>query len=180
MSINKYRRGDGSIVFVMSQDGHFRAYTRDQNGNDRPLTPSVSRNTLDEAESELAEYAAEHKWMAIREPVETRETRLLKCVLTADEIEQRTENLIAAIDRHKAARADGKSAAAQYKSLMETAEADTDRLTNVVRDRTEYRQIQCVTTSDWETLRVITVREDTGEIVEERDMRQDERQMPLC
>ena len=103
------------------------------------------------------------------------EEQFLRCDLSPEELDGKTVELTRAIDEHADAESEKKAVAAQTKSRIEEAAAKVSRLNNIVRNRYEMRPIECAVTYDYDTYRVSKSRKDTGEVLEERDMKEIEK-----
>lgn len=105
--------------------------------------------------------------------------RELTVSLTKDEIADRAKRM-----SHKLAERDIKEQviredAKRQKTVLKDMETEVRRLSNSVRDGAELRTVQCERRCNYSTGRVQDVRLDTGEILSERDMTEDERQKDL-
>jgi len=103
----------------------------------------------------------------------------LKCRLTDEEFVQASEELAKALDRKTALEEALQSIKAQYKSDIQRCDADVFTNTSKVRNKYVYREIICEKIFDYENTKVMIVRKDTGEIVNDRTMFDDEKQMKL-
>jgi hypothetical protein len=115
--------------------------------------------------------------MVAEEPkvhVETDE-QYLRCDLTPEEFSAKADELTRAIDAHVQAEEEKKAAQADLKSRIEKAAAEVCRLNNIVRNRYEMRQVEVNTEYDFDAQQVRVIRTDTGDILEEREMRMGER-----
>lgn len=72
-----------------------------------------------------------------------------------------------------------KSQMQQINSELRQAEARRDKLSGIVGSKTEYRDITVEVKHDYDRGFVIKTRTDTGEVILERRMTDDERQVPL-
>lgn len=59
---------------------------------------------------------------------------------------------------------------AQVKAKRESLTADVSRLAAAVRAKSEHREVQCEELRDWGNGRVLVVRMDTGQTIEDRTM----------
>jgi hypothetical protein len=66
-----------------------------------------------------------------------------------------------------------------FKAQIEAKEAATRVQKNLVRDKYAHRQVRCTMTMNYSTLKVIVARDDTGEIITERAMNEDEKQLKI-
>ena len=103
--------------------------------------------------------------------------RDLRVILTTTEVAERADraaHLIAQRD----SRADMAKAAAKHaKSEIDELEATIRRLSGEVRDKACYQATACARTFDYQAGKVIETRKDTGEVISERAMTPEERQM---
>ena len=109
----------------------------------------------------------------------THETRTLKCQLTDDEIKQATEELTQSLDSLEVLEDDKKKMASDYKAQIEAKEAMIRVLKNRVRDKYEMRPVRCTMTLNYTQQTVSVIREDTQEVVKNRQMNEDEKQMEM-
>ena len=106
-------------------------------------------------------------------------TRTLKVQLTDDEILEFGDQLAQAIDRGTALEEEKKAVADSYKAKITESLASVQRLTNLVRNKYDYKGVDCEEVLDNNTGFSRTTRLDTGEIIEERKLTHDERQGTL-
>lgn len=105
--------------------------------------------------------------------------RNLPCELTSAERDVRFQELRAKrseldeeVDTFKDAKDDHKATVKKLNDRIEELET-------VIDSREEYRVVDCTALLDFDTRRYIVTRNDTGETVEDRDLRDDENQMEL-
>lgn len=103
----------------------------------------------------------------------------LKCELTDKEHTEAAVALAEALDDMTAAESEKKSLVEQFKARIEAANAEAVRLTGLVRNRYEFRDIQCEEVKNFQTGQLTVTREDTSEIVKERELTMEEKQRPL-
>jgi hypothetical protein len=106
-------------------------------------------------------------------------TRSLKCVLTADELAEKAREIDTNFGEMAEVEAELDSLARKVKSAKSRLEALTDdnrEIARTRRDGYEYRDVDCEERRDDASLEMHTVRLDTGEILESRALRSDERQ----
>ena len=72
-----------------------------------------------------------------------------------------------------------KEAASQFKANIENIENELQVLAAHVRNKYEYRDVECDVIPDFKSGVVVTVRNDTGEVIDERPMTAEERQLKL-
>lgn len=65
------------------------------------------------------------------------------------------------------------------KDRMDRLEGERDRLAELVSTGSEKREIECIVQADYGTGKAYTIRVDTGEIIDERALKADEKQMGL-
>ena len=104
------------------------------------------------------------------------ESRYIRCDLTEAERSEATKELSRAIDAKDRADQEKAAVAADMKSRIERAIADIGRWNRTVRDGYEMRNVDCQVVYDFTEGVVRTVRTDSGEELESRKMRQEERQ----
>ena len=102
--------------------------------------------------------------------------RYLRCNLSPEEFALKASELTQAIDQLSSLEDEAKAIKADLKSRQDAAAAEVSRLNNIVRNRYEMRYVGCEATLNFDTRKVVAVREDTGEVVEDRDMRLGERE----
>jgi hypothetical protein len=105
--------------------------------------------------------------------------RELTVALTTTEVADRAKRM-----SHKLAERDIKEQVIKeetkrQKTVLKDMETEVRRLSNSVRDGAELRTVQCERRCNYSTGRVQDVRIDTGEVLSERDMTEDERQKDL-
>jgi hypothetical protein len=67
----------------------------------------------------------------------------------------------------------------RMKEDLEALESERGRLAKLVADGVEKRDVECVVQADFVMNRAYTLRMDTGEVIDERDLKPDERQIGL-
>jgi len=109
-------------------------------------------------------------------------TRCLKCILTADELAAKAEEIDATFDRIASVEAD----LARLQDSVKTAKGrldglfdDASRLSRTRRDGYEFRDVECFERRNDEALTIETVRADLGEVIETRPLTKSERQGAL-
>jgi hypothetical protein len=103
------------------------------------------------------------------------EEKYLRCNLTPDEFEEHVGKLTQAIAKLDEAVQEKKVVMADLKSRVERATSDVGMENNIVRNRYEMRHVRCEAMYDYDKMRAVITRADTGEVLEERDMKQGER-----
>ena len=103
----------------------------------------------------------------------------LRCKLTDEELLERGQALVRALEQMQKREADGKAFAANVKSDIEQYKKEGLRLTSHIAEKSEWRKVECDEVHDFEAGTVSVVRLDTGEVVSERRMWDEERQEDL-
>lgn len=105
--------------------------------------------------------------------------RFLKVMLTADE--ERHLGKESALQRQLATRITDEfdGVKADFKSRLERCEAEQNRLSVLLNNGYELRDVECEVISDFKSGQISVVRLDTGEEVEVRPMTEEERQRDL-
>lgn len=109
-------------------------------------------------------------------------TRRLDCRLTDDEIDAKLLELAQAtraLSEENIRLAGFQESLKQQKAVVADVEGERSRLSIVITDRREMRSVECDELLDFSTSRVFTRRDDTGELVGVRNMRDDELQMDI-
>lgn len=103
----------------------------------------------------------------------------LKVALTAAEIADRADRAAQLLADRDAKEADVKAAQKHGKAMIEELDAEIRRLSSEVRNQSDYRSVDCERRYNYATSTVQDVRLDTGEVIAERGMSPNERQMEL-
>ena len=114
-----------------------------------------------------------------QEPPKTKEisvTRYLKCALVNHEKIDRGRDLAHLYGEKQQLEADMKATRSQYQSRIDGVTGKISMLSDTIRDAAEFRDVQCVQVFDWANKEIYVRRPDTDEIVESRQMRQEELQ----
>lgn len=106
-------------------------------------------------------------------------TQTLKVRLTDVEILEYADQMARAIDNLTQLEEEKKAVADSYKAKVTEAEATVQRITNLVRNKYDYRPVDCEQTMDNNTGTAKTIRLDTGELIEDRMLTYNERQGSL-
>jgi len=106
-------------------------------------------------------------------------TKSLKVQLTNDEILSAAESLAKTLDELGSLEDDKKSLVESFKAKITEAEARTTQYKAKVRDKYEWRPVDCEETMDPAAGTVVVKRLDTDEVIEERSMTYEERQGQL-
>lgn len=105
--------------------------------------------------------------------------RDMTCALTREEIEECAQSMSRQLSERDIWEAQIKEQSKRDKSKLKDMETEVRRLSNSIRDKSELRLVDCERQLNWTTGRVTDVRLDTGAIVAERDMTEQERQRDL-
>ena len=103
----------------------------------------------------------------------------LRCALTDEELLARGQALARALEQMQKREADGKAFAANVKSDIEQYKKEGLRLTSHIAEKSEWRPVECNEIHDFAEGTVTMVRLDTGELISERRMWDEERQDEL-
>ena len=115
-----------------------------------------------------------------KEKISTKQqTEFLRCNLTEREIAVAADDLAKFLDDGSALETQLISVKADFKAKLERCEADIKIKQRLVRDKCEYRDIECDVEYNYSTLTVKITRKDTKEIVEDRKMTLGEKQMTM-
>jgi uncharacterized protein (UPF0335 family) len=106
-------------------------------------------------------------------------TKTLKVSLTEAEILEFADQLARAVDNVTRLEEEKKTLVDSYKAKITEAEAATQKLTNLVRNKYDFRPVDCEQTMDNNEGTSKTVRLDTGETIEDRKLTYEERQGKL-
>ncbi len=107
------------------------------------------------------------------------QSEYLKCILTTEEVATAANDLAKLLDDQQALEAGLASVKADFKAKLEKCEADMRVKQRLVRDKYEYRQVDCDVEYNHSMTTVKVTRKDTGETVEDRKMDYSEKQMML-
>lgn len=105
--------------------------------------------------------------------------RSLKVELTGDERRAKGEELARRMEEYDAVEASAKVASKAAKEKLEGIRERSKGLAREVREGAEMRPTDCHEVADYRNNVVHLIRDDTGEMVEERPMRLEERQASL-
>ena len=105
------------------------------------------------------------------------ETRKLKCNLTNEEVLAHANSLAETIDDIAKLDDELKTMKEQMKAKITEKNAVVRVKQLLIRNKYELRDVECEVTMNWTTLKVTVKRLDSGEVVEERDMNYEEKQM---
>jgi hypothetical protein len=100
----------------------------------------------------------------------------LSCKLTTEEFEERAKSLAEAHEDRKGLESNHEMLKRQMKSEAAELEAKIDVLAAVVSRKSEMRQVEVEEQADLVKLKAFRYRMDTGEVINERPLTEDERQ----
>jgi len=103
----------------------------------------------------------------------------LKCMLTNDEKLDLSSSLAEAYTGIQELEEQKKSAMSALKAQIDSKTADATRMARLVHDGYEMRHVECETIYDLSLKLATVLRKDTGEVLKERPMTQDELQEEL-
>ena len=109
----------------------------------------------------------------------TTETRILKCLLTQEEILQAGDDLATALDNLKQLLAEKESVVKTFKAKEAELEANITAKQVLVRNKYDYRPTECTNVLDYETGECHVKRNDTDEEIVCRKLSEDEKQTTL-
>jgi hypothetical protein len=109
----------------------------------------------------------------------TEETHTLPCKLTTEEIADAAEELASAIQELEGVEIEKKAVAKEYNSQVDNIKKRIHRLMTHVKNGVAYRSVKCDLQFHIKKVLAILVREDTGDIIEERPMTEEEKQMQI-
>jgi len=105
--------------------------------------------------------------------------RTLPVRLTDDELLNQARKMAEASEAAEAAEQARKQATTQYKAEEEEARGKEKAARTLMRNGYEYRPVDITVTKDWDQKTVTVSRDDTGEIVEFREMSNSELQLEI-
>jgi hypothetical protein len=109
----------------------------------------------------------------------TKEDQLLPVKLTTDEQIAKGKQLAEAVRTLVNVQAQAKSAASQFKAKIDEQQAKINGLQGVISDGFELRRVACTNVLDYTDVMARTFRADTGEMISERKLSEDEKQSTL-
>lgn len=101
----------------------------------------------------------------------------LKCDLTPKEVADRADRAANLLADRDSKEEEMKAHQKHAKGVIETIDAEVRSLSGEVRSRSTYRQVECERRYDWDAGTYREVRLDTGEVLFERPLNANERQM---
>ena len=105
--------------------------------------------------------------------------RVLAVRLTEDELLEQGRKMAEASEDAEQAEANQKATGAHYKAKAEEARGKARAARTLLRNGYDYRSVKVTLTKDWDTKRVTVSRDDTGEIIDAREMNAKELQIPI-
>lgn len=114
-------------------------------------------------------------------PVRKEKTeRQLMCKLTSPELEKYGHEM--ALQQIEAGTIEGNlgALAKEIKGKIAQCKARVNTIAGILSSGSESRSVECEITFDYKEKKVKTLRKDTGEVIEDRDMRNDETQMQFA
>lgn len=109
----------------------------------------------------------------------TTEVRILKCLLTQEEILQAGDDLATALDNLKQLQAEKESVVKTFKAKEAELEANITVKQVLVRNKYDHRPVDCTNVLDYETAECYVKRNDTSEEIIRRKLTEDEKQTTL-
>lgn len=109
----------------------------------------------------------------------THETRLLKCALTEIELRDAGQELARHLDELEVLDDKLKEVKADFKAQIEAKEAAAKVQRNLVRNKYDYCPTACTMVLNYTAGTVVVTRDDTKEIVVDRKMLAEEREMDM-
>lgn len=106
-------------------------------------------------------------------------TMRLPVKLTEHEIDQRATEMAKQVTQAASIEAAKKTAVADFNEKIKACEGMVATLAGVINDRTEERMVDCMEVHDFRMGKVTIWRKDTMEVVDERAMNIDERQLSV-
>lgn len=103
----------------------------------------------------------------------------LPCKLESDELLEKGRLLSELYDEKARVEADKKAKVAEFSEHIKQIGGHIAELAKMIRNKEEFREVQCKEEGDYHTRKVRTTRLDTKEIIKERDMTQIELQEKL-
>lgn len=103
----------------------------------------------------------------------------LKVILTKDEVADRADRAAGLLQDRDAKEEEQKARAKAAKAEIDAVEAELRRVSNEVRTKATYQEVQCERRYVYDKSKVQEWRLDTGEMISERDMNESEKQRDL-
>lgn len=109
----------------------------------------------------------------------TKETHSLPVDLSTGEIAKAAEELASTLQELEGIEIEKKAVMKDYNSQIDNKKKRIHRLMTHVKNGVEYRPVECDLQFHIKKVLAILVRNDTGEIIEERPMTEEEKQMQI-
>jgi len=109
----------------------------------------------------------------------THEPHSLPCALGEKEKAEAADQLAKSLEQAEGLELERKSVAGDFKSRLDALKERIHRLMVNVKNGVEMRSIDCDLSLNYTKLTAILARKDTGEVVEERPMTDEEQQMEM-
>lgn len=103
----------------------------------------------------------------------------LKVILTKEEIADRADRAAGLLQDRDTKEEEQKARAKAEKAVIDSIESELRRVSNEVRTKATYQDVQCERRYVYEKSKVQEWRLDTGEMISERDMNETEKQRDL-
>lgn len=107
------------------------------------------------------------------------EIRTLPVPLNDEDLKVRADQLATKVKDKEHIEADKTVAASGFKEKIENVSKEIRQLATIVKERKEYRPVECHWVEHWKSWMMELVRNDTGERVDARPMTNEERQPKL-
>lgn len=109
----------------------------------------------------------------------TKEKRSLRCQLTQDELLAAGEKLADMLDALRCTTSERENVTKQYKAKEAELEAQIETQQLLVRNKSEIRTVDCENILDYTDVKCIVKRLDTGEVIVDRKLTEDEKQSTM-
>jgi len=103
----------------------------------------------------------------------------LRCALTAEELETHSRELTSSLLDIEKLKAEQKVIVGDIKDKIKMHMGTVAKLTSIVHDRAELREVEVETVIDYEANNVTVRRLDTDEVIEDRSLAEAEKQMQM-
>ena len=112
--------------------------------------------------------------------IETKkDRRFLSCQLTSEELTAAADAMAQGLDDREALEGELATIKAQYKGKLEQCEANINAKKRLVRDKREIRAVEVEIVTDLTDCTLQVTRLDTSEIIEDRPLTGDEKQLKI-
>jgi hypothetical protein len=108
-----------------------------------------------------------------------KETKNLPCKLTEAEVLAYGRDLAGKHAEYSRIEGEFTALKTEFKGKLEEVDARISTLASRVQSGQEYRDVETIETKNWTKLTVSSIRTDTGEVIQNRPMREDEKQAEL-